>query len=83
MRRELKSKIESITNDVRLALIAQNLCPQGIFVTERTKTFIAALATLENMELQAIEVRTFFVHVFIFFVELIGCFFHHNPFLLL
>ena len=75
MRRELKSKIESITKDVRLALIAQNLCPQGIFVTERTKTFIARLATLESMELQATEVRTFFVHVLIFFIKLIGTLF--------
>ena len=71
MRRELKSKIEFITKDVRLALIAQNLCPQGIFVTERTKTFIARLATLESMELQATEVRTFFVHVLTFFKKLI------------
>ena len=75
MRRELKSKIEFITKDVRLALIAQNLCPQGIFVTERTKTFIARLATLESMELQATEVRTFFVHVLTFFKKLIGALF--------
>ena len=80
MRRELKSKIESITKDVRLALIAQNLCPQGIFVTERTKTFIARLATLESMELQATEVRTIFGHVLIFFIKLIGTLFSYYNF---
>ena len=69
MRRELKSKIESITKDVRLALIAQNLCPQGIFVTERTKTFIAGLATLESMELQAIEVRLSYTFHFLHEVD--------------
>ena len=82
MRRELKSKIEFITKDVRLALIARNLCPQGIFVTERTKTFIARLATLESMELRATEVRTFFVHVLIFFIKLIGTLFSYYNFLL-
>ena len=80
MRRELKSKIEFITKDVRLALIARNLCPQGIFVTERTKTFIARLATLESMELQATEVRTIFGHVLIFFIKLIGTLFSYYNF---